>query len=182
MTSSALRAHSRLMLPADEPFEALYREHFDALWRMARGLGVDSSLIDDVVQETFLIAFRKLDGFEGRSSIKTWITGILVRVAAKARRRRRPDSLGERSLEDPRPSPAELAIAGQAQGILERLLTKLSEKNRTVWVLAELEQLSATQIGEALGISSNTASSRLRLARKQLERELRRLEAQGNLP
>lgn len=157
--------------------DELYRSHFDSMWRMARALGVPQHLLDDVVQETFLIALRKHDGFEGRSSLRTWLTGILVRVATKYRRARQMDALTSEPCDTER-QQADAAVAQtQARELLLRLLGELTEKNRQVWVLTEIEKLSAHQIAEALGVSPNTVSSRLRLARKQLERQLTRHKA-----
>src|SRR4051794_2046029 len=79
-------------LPADVPGEgdraasAFYLEHFPFVWRNAqRMLGIDS-VVDDVVQEVFIIAFRRLHEFEGKSSFRTWLYAILRRVAANHRR------------------------------------------------------------------------------------------------
>lgn len=143
---------------------------------MARALGVPQHQLDDVVQETFLIALRKHDGFEGRSSLRTWLTGILVRVATKYRRARRMDALTSEPCDERQQADAAVAQT-QARELLLRLLGELTEKNRQVWVLTEIEKLSAHQIAEALDVSPNTVSSRLRLARKQLERQLTRHKA-----
>lgn len=156
--------------------DELYRSHFDSMWRMARALGVPQHQLDDVVQETFLIALRKYEGFEGRSSLRTWLTGILVRVATKYRRARTMDAL-TREPQDHAQRPDAAIAQTQARELLLTLLGELTEKNRQVWVLTEIEKLSAHQIAEALDISPNTVSSRLRLARKQLERQLTRHKA-----
>lgn len=156
--------------------DELYRSHFDSMWRMARALGVPQHQLDDVVQETFLIALRNHEGFEGRSSLRTWLTGILVRVATKYRRARKMDALTSEPCDTAQQADEAIAQT-QARQLLLRLLGELTEKNRQVWVLTEIEKLSAHQIAEALGVSPNTVSSRLRLARKQLERQLVRHKA-----
>jgi hypothetical protein len=69
-------------------FDEIYRDHFAFVWRSARRLGVDASSLDDVVQEVFVIAHRRLPSFEGRSSVSTWLFGITLRVARDHRRSR----------------------------------------------------------------------------------------------
>jgi len=78
-------------------FDAVYREHFAFVWRAAKRLGVGDGALDDVVQEVFVVVHRRLDGFEGRSSLKTWLFGIALRIVRDHRRavRRRPKLLPE---------------------------------------------------------------------------------------
>src|SRR5262245_25709599 len=80
-------------------FEALYDEHFDFVWRTVRRLGVPEALVDDAVQEVFLVVHRRLGSFEGRSSLKTWICAIVTRVASDSRRSVRRKSPHARSPE-----------------------------------------------------------------------------------
>src|ERR1700722_8443188 len=61
--------------------ESLYDTYFAFVWRSVQRLGVPASQVDDVVQEVFLVVHRKLASFEGRSSLKTWLYGIALRVA-----------------------------------------------------------------------------------------------------
>src|SRR5688500_20226670 len=71
------------------PFEAVYEQLFDFVWRSARRLGVADAAVDDVVQETFLVVHRRLPGFEGRSTVKTWVFAIVLRVVSDWRRTQR---------------------------------------------------------------------------------------------
>jgi RNA polymerase sigma-70 factor (ECF subfamily) len=66
--------------PVRERAEALYREHFAFVWRNARRLGCTEEWVDDAVHEVFLVATRRLEEFEGRSSIRTWLFAIAFRV------------------------------------------------------------------------------------------------------
>src|SRR5262245_16282732 len=81
-------APARARPAIDEPvaFDAVYDACFDFVWRNARRLGVPDAQLDDAVQEVFLVVHRRLADFEGRSSIKTWVFGILLKVAADHRR------------------------------------------------------------------------------------------------
>src|SRR6185369_14121679 len=64
----------------------IYREHFDFVWRSLRRMGVPPTSMDDAAQDVFLVVHRKLAGFQGRSSVKTWLFGIVARVAHDHRR------------------------------------------------------------------------------------------------
>ncbi|MGE3634951.1 MAG: RNA polymerase sigma factor, partial [Sandaracinaceae bacterium] len=66
--------------------EEIYDACFDFVWRSARRMGVAEAHADDVVQEVFLVAHRRLADFEGRSSVRTWLFGILLRVVSDHRR------------------------------------------------------------------------------------------------
>ena len=151
--------------------DRLYREHFTSLWRMARAMGVAEAALDDVVQEAFVIALRKWETFNGRSQVKTWLTGILINVARNQRRkqRRRTEPLSE-SLRDSSPDPEVEAQRREVRRRLMTLLSTLPDAQREAWVLCELESMTAREAGEALGVSPNTVSSRLRLARQHIAR------------
>ncbi len=163
-----------------EPLELgqIYEECFDFVWRSARRMGVAESSVDDVVQEVFLVAHRRLADFEGRSAVRTWLFGILIRVVSDHRRtiRRKgglaplPEGLACESA----PCPAGEAERSQALSLLHRLLDELDDEKRAVFVLAELEQLTAPEIAEALSINLNTVYSRLRAARREFEKALER--------
>ena len=118
--------------------------------------------------------------FEGRSSTKTWLYGIIRRVISDHRRtlRRKPawseDAPGQlESLHDTR-SKAPDASAEQAEQVrlLYRLLESLDEEKREVFILAELEGMTMAEIAEALDVNPNTVSSRLRAARQRFEEAL----------
>jgi RNA polymerase sigma-70 factor (ECF subfamily) len=160
-------------------FDALYTEHAAYLWRQARALGVSEASVEDVLQEVFLIVHRRLAEFEGRSRLRSWIVGILVRVAANHRRRHRKDRhepLDELTSSDA--SPLEAASRREAARVAEAILAELDEAQRTVFVLTEIGGLTAHEIGEIVDASPNTVSSRLRLARAEFERQLVRVRAQ----
>lgn len=167
-------------------FDEVYREHFDFVWRSARRLGVLESSLDDLVQDVFLVVHHKLDGFEGRASIKTWLFRITLRVVSDHRRslRRRggsrpeaeptdPDSVADRS----EPGPHDRVEQSEDVKLLHRLLDELDDARRTVFILAELEEMSAPEIAEATGDNINTVYWRLRAARSDFERALARHEA-----
>src|SRR5882672_9010889 len=69
-------------------FDEVYEAHFDFVWRSVRRLGVDEFGVEDVVQEVFFTAHRRLGEFEGRSSVRTWLFAIVVHLVRHYRRKR----------------------------------------------------------------------------------------------
>jgi RNA polymerase sigma-70 factor, ECF subfamily len=164
-------------------FEDIYEGHVDFVWRAACRLGVDASDADDLVQEVFFTAHRKLGEFEGRASVKTWLFGILHNLVQHYQRgcaRKRRHLVAGSSLQDSdrflahAADPAELVENAEAMRILDHLLRALDDGKRAVFVLAEIEQMTANEIADALGINANTVYSRLRVARQEFEQALTR--------
>lgn len=153
-------------------FDDVYEQCLDFVWRSVRSLGVREPQLDDAVQDVFVVVHRRLAEFEARSTIKTWVFGIAVRVARDYRRReQRKGGLGVLDFDvlDDRPGPEEQVETADALRRLAKLLDVLDEDKREVFVLAELEQLSSPEIAELLGIKLNTVYSRLRAARREFE-------------
>jgi RNA polymerase sigma-70 factor (ECF subfamily) len=163
----------------------IYRQHFPFVWRMMRRLGVPDGHVEDAVQDVFIVVHRRLADFQGRSSVRSWLAGIVRRVAHDHRRlgNRKPalgQAQSDRAPDDlsaDHPSPEETMINTEAVRILHELLDRLDDDKREVFILAELEQWSIAEIAEATGVKINTASSRLRLAREAFEEAARRMRA-----
>jgi RNA polymerase sigma-70 factor (ECF subfamily) len=160
-------------------FEDVYAQTFEVVWRTLRRMGVAPSQLDDAAQEVFLVVHRRLTEFEGRSTLLTWVLGIALRVAKSQRRttERLEHQALDDELPDQRPSPDVALANSETRRLVERLLLELEETRREVFVLFELEQLTAPEISEALGTNLNTVYSRLRLARRDFELAVSRLEA-----
>lgn len=167
-------------------FSEVYREYLGFVWRSVRGLGVAASAVDDVVQEIFVIVHRRLHEFEGRSSIRTWISGITLNVVRHHRRgvvRKSPHELGREEPADPDTllasgrDPYEAALQAEQARLVNRILEGIDDDKREVFVLVELEEVPVPEVAEALGIKLNTAYSRLRLAREEFERAVMRHRA-----
>jgi len=151
-----------------------------ALFGLALSLVGNIPDAEDVLQETFSGAYRGLRKFEQRSSVKTWLTRILVRQAAKTRRSRHMrkmislDRLSETSaafLKNPKaaPSTAQLDIRMDVLAMLDTL----SPPHREVLVLRELKGMSYTEMASILDIPRGTVESRLFRARAQLRERLK---------
>ena len=168
------------------PFAEVYESCFAFAWRTARRLGTPEANLDDVVQEIFVVAYRKLNEFEGRSSIKTWIYGIVFNVVRAYRREldaKHPHALIDEGPSDPEllsdgaDGPDERAAQREAARFLTDFLETLDDDRRDVFVLAELEQLSAPEIAAVVNAPLNTVYSRLRLARGEFTKAVARHQA-----
>jgi RNA polymerase sigma-70 factor, ECF subfamily len=152
-------------------FRAFYEENVALIWRTLFRLGVPKADLPDAVQEVFLVAYRKLPEFEGRSKISTWLVGIAYRVASDRRqlayvRREVGDGPALGARHDDRPGPEEMAEQRERVALLDELLTELRPDQREVFVMFELEELSGKDIATIVGAPIKTVFSRLRLARE----------------
>jgi RNA polymerase sigma-70 factor (ECF subfamily) len=158
-------------------FHKLIDRHSGRLFRLATQMVGSSADAEDVLQETFVGAFRGLKGFESRSSVKTWLTRILLTQCARWRRERhRTKAQPIDALEG---GAAILAGgADQAQSVSHRLdlhaaLGQLSPEHREVLMLREFESLSYDEIAAVLGVPRGTVESRLHRARGELRDKLK---------
>jgi RNA polymerase sigma-70 factor (ECF subfamily) len=168
-------------------FDTVYEAQLDFVWRTVRRMGVRPADTDDVVQEVFFVVHRRLAEFEGRAQLKTWVFKILVHVVRHYWRthQRKP---GDQAAEDPAEiqtlasdhenSPSAMLERVEALRVLDGLLARLDQDKREVFVLAEIEQMSAAEIAEIVEANVNTVSSRLRAARQEFEKALLRFRAQ----
>jgi RNA polymerase sigma-70 factor, ECF subfamily len=160
----------------------VFRENLPFVFRALRRLGVAEADVDDVCQEVFVVVMRKLGEFEGRSLLRTWIYGICVRTASDYRKRapRRREILTDEPPEgETRDGPLEQATLSQARDILDRILARLDDDKRAVFVLYEIEELPMNEVALALECPLQTAYSRLHAARKRVEELARELEEGG---
>lgn len=161
----------------DTPIAALFDAQCAFVWRTLRHLGVDESGLDDAVQDVFVIAHRRWSSFEGRSSARTWLFGIARRVAYRHRRASNARRARLVSVSDAGPEPAHEPFDRlQAMQSLARLLGMLDRDKRAVFVLTELEGMTAPEVSDALGIPLGTVYSRSRAAWQSLGREAGRDE------
>jgi RNA polymerase sigma-70 factor (ECF subfamily) len=166
--------------PSNAEFKVLYDTHFRLVWCALTRLGVRDADLMDLTQKVFLIAFLKLPEFEGRSLLSTWLWGICRRVAIA---HRRSGPMRYEVATDP--TEFEVAFEQRAgtqsepnstrQVAVEHMLSKLSESQRVVFRLSEVDDLDGPQIATLLNISLGTVRSRLRYARQRIRREVKRL-------
>ncbi len=163
-------------------FTELYQKHFDFVWRSVRMMGASPDTADDVVQDVFLVAHRRLGDFEARASERTWLFAIARRVVSSHRRSlRRRFRLLVRVGHDVREgtaTPYDTTARSESHRALLDALAALPEDQRLVFSLTELEDMTAPEIATALGMNVNTVYSRLRIARRTLAAALRGAETE----
>ncbi|HEX3849806.1 MAG TPA: sigma-70 family RNA polymerase sigma factor [Polyangiaceae bacterium] len=160
-------------------FKQIYDSHFRLVWHSLKRLGVREPDLMDQTQKVFLTVYLKLPSFEGRALLSTWLWGICRRVASGYRR---SCAIRYEVATDPewlevsaeRRSAATRVNESWRQDLVEGILSKLSEPQRMVFLLFEVDEMSAREIAARLDISLGTVRSRLRYARKSFRRELRR--------
>jgi RNA polymerase sigma-70 factor (ECF subfamily) len=159
--------------------ELVFRDHYGFVHRTLRAFGVVSTQTDDAAQEVFLIVHRRLADFDGRGTMRAWLYGIARRVARDHRRgserRRRRLELVKRP-EEP-VLPDDQLARREAAAFVERFLAELKDAQREVFVLMEIEGLSAPEVVDCTGMKLNTVYSRQRKARRRFERALTRHRA-----
>ncbi len=151
----------------------------ERLYRLAYSLVGNREDAADVLQETFSGAFRGMRDFKERSSLKTWLCRILVKQAARHRRkehRRRVISLEQCEESSGETAAATADITGDAKIDIEEAMRMLSPDHREVILLREMRGLSYEEISEVLGIPRGTVESRLFRARQELRTLLRDYE------
>ena len=161
-------------------FRAMYEAHVDFVWRNLRRLGVTEADVDDRTQEVFVVAHRRFTEFVDRGhGPRAWLFQIVLRVASDARRhtRRHPEvpdgglAMDRVSVE---PQQTEAIARNEALTRLDAALASIDLARRAVLVLHEIEEMTAREIASVLGIPLNTAYSRLRVGRLELEQALGR--------
>lgn len=168
--------------PDETPdFIRIYDEHVDFLWRSAAGLGVPVDAREDVVQEVMLVVHRRLDQFEWRSSVRTWLFGILYNVVANYRRsQRRKGPSVEIPAETPshEADPQRAAIDREELRFVQRFLEGLADEPRGVFVAFFLERMSAPETAQATGLAIDSVYSCVRTLKRRFQAELKRREEQ----
>lgn len=156
-------------------FEELYRQHSTRLYNLAFRMAGNAADADDLLQEIFLLAFRKLDSFRGASALGTWLYRLgmnvcLDRLRSKANRQ---DSATEALEEQLTATPASVTLPRFTRLDLERAIDSLPEGARAAFLLHDVEGLDHSEVGQVLGISEGTSKSQVHKARMRIRTFLR---------
>jgi RNA polymerase sigma-70 factor (ECF subfamily) len=153
-------------------YSELYERYFEFVWRSARYLGEPPASLDDAVQDVFLVAYRRFQDFEARSSPRTWLFAITLRVVSDHRRSRRRKTrlldCVQRMFTGTVATPFDQTAHAERGRALMTALDSLNDDQRAVFVMADLEELSAPEIASVLKLNLNTVYSRLRSARREV--------------
>jgi len=163
---------------SDAALIAVYRQHFRFAWRLCRSLGVSTADVDDVVHDVFMVVRKRLADRDPEIPIRAWL-GRVVRnlvmhhhrsVARRdARQRRGPEPRADRM-------PDEHVEVREAAALLERFLERLEPNKREVFVLMEVEGMSAPEVSVIVGAKTATTYTRLRAARREFAAYVASLE------
>jgi RNA polymerase sigma-70 factor (ECF subfamily) len=154
-------------------FEELYRKHAGRLYHVAFRMVGNAADAEDLLQEIFLSAHRKLESFRGESALGTWLYRLAVNLCLDHLRSRSGRAI---QLTDPLDDEAALPDAGH-RGLAERTVTKMDLERalaqlpigcRTAFVLHDVEGLEHREIGEIMGIAEGTSKSQVHKARQRL--------------
>jgi RNA polymerase sigma-70 factor, ECF subfamily len=172
---AALKAGDR------EEFARLVDVYSGPIYRLALKILNDAQDAEEVLQETFIKAFRHLATFEGRSSLSTWLYRIAVNEALMMVRQRRPNmvstdeeiSTNEGEFEplqivDWHDLPEDDLLSSETQSVLDAAIQQLSETLKVVFVLRDIQDLSVKETAEALNLSETAVKTRLLRARLRL--------------
>ena len=155
--------------------DELYRQHAPTVARWAARLGGPGVEVQDVVQDVFLVARRRLQRFDGSANITTWLFRATERIVLAARRQARRRAWLSRTPSDlapaaprSRPTPLEAVERDELAGIVYRLLDRLPERQRQVLILFEMEGLSTAEIAALTGSLIPTVRVQLHRARVRM--------------
>jgi RNA polymerase sigma-70 factor, ECF subfamily len=174
MDETGLIAAARL--GDQDAFAELYQQYIRYVRAIGRSI-LHTDDLDDFCQDTFLLAFTKLNGFEGRAHFRSWLTRIAInRCLVILRDKRRPSK--DESHVVQMDTNLAASIDAQLEGVparldLNRLLQALSPVQRKVLELAYLEDMPDLEIAEALGTSLNAVKSRIYQAKRKVRKAQR---------
>jgi len=171
----------------DSAFETLIRQYDRQIFRTAQHITQNREDAEDITQDVFLKAYRKLEQFQGNSKFSTWLTRIAVNESLMRLRKRKTSrtvSMDQevqteegsipRDFADWSPNPEQNFTQSELAEILKKTIAGLAPGFRTVFTLRDIENLSTDETAEALGLSVPAVKSRLLRARLQLRERLSR--------
>jgi len=169
-----------------DEFARLVDAYSGPIYRLAMKMLGDGQDAEDVLQNTFLNAFKHIRSFEGRSTLATWLYRIAANEALMMIRKQRPETtLTDTSLEDDEGEdyspvqfvdwcclPEDELLSSEARSRLDRAIQRLPERLRIVFILRDLEGLSIEETSQALDLSQTAVKTRLLRARLKLREQL----------
>jgi RNA polymerase sigma-70 factor (ECF subfamily) len=169
----------RCLAGEESAYLAVYNEYAATIYRLCYSLLQHQEDAEEVLQDSFEYAFRKLHKYDARkAAFKTWLYQIAVsRCRNKRRRKWLPtfsinDQIRDEVVDKATPTPAEMMAMTERQQVVWEALQDLTPKLRETAVLRYYEGLTYNEIGQILDIPPKTAESRMRLAHKALRKKL----------
>ncbi|GAP17870.1 RNA polymerase sigma factor [Levilinea saccharolytica] len=181
LSLEALRAGDRA------EFARMVAQYSPQVYRLGLKITADEQDAEDVLQETFVRAMKALPGFEGRSSLATWLFRIATNEALMVLRRKKPqvtlvEETGDADEEEGVPHPQQIVdwcclpeaemLSSETKAEMDRAAAGLSPALRSVFVLRDLQGLSVRETAEVLGVAEAVVKTRLVRARLKLREAL----------
>lgn len=166
-------------------FARLVEQYSPMIYRLGSKMLDNPQDVEDMLQETFIKAYRHLGDFDGRSSLSTWLYRIATNEALMAMRRKRPDTISfdEPQADETEPQeplqivdwccmPEQELMSAEGRAYLDRAVEGLPTSLRVVFLLRDIEGLSTRETAEVLNLSEMAVKTRLSRARLQLRETL----------
>ena len=166
-----------------DAFRVVVERHSRSIFRLAYRMTGNEQDAEDVVQETFLRAYRRLNRFESRSSFSTWLYRIAVNCSHDSSRKRRvqddrhvvpnpelPDPV--LSLPSTDPSADRLVMSAEVRKRVAATMETLTEKEKAAFVLRHFEGMPIEEVGRTMGMKANAAKNNIFRAVQKLRRAL----------
>lgn len=164
----------------EDAFRRIVDRHSRAIYQLAYRITGRREDAEDVVQDTFIRAYRQLASFESRSNVSTWLHRIGVNCAIDLVRRRKPletmeapEDLDRRAANLSGPSPIELVRAGEITRRIEQAMDDLSAKERAAFAMRHFHDCSIDEIANALGLKTDATKHAVFRAVKKMRAALR---------
>lgn len=164
-------------------FDEVYADNFRSVWSGAKRFGIPRNAVDDVVQEVFVAVHRQLATFQG-VHVKAWVCSILIRVVWNYRRTRQRKGAGHAlgsavddpdSIVVPGENPLDKLLQREAASVLRQVLDNLGEARAALFVMSEVEGMTAPEISSVTDANLSTVYGRLRAMRIEFDRQVQAL-------
>lgn len=165
------------VVPSDgRRLEHAMGRHLELVWRVLRRLGLSPQDADETAQDVFWVLARRLSDVPDRAE-KSFLVSTAIRMASDQRRKLATHAAEDLPEEIPsnEPAPDELVALRHARVLLDEALDTLSPDQRAVFVLIEMEEMTAPEVAEVLEIPLGTVASRLHTARRLFDAAIRRM-------
>ncbi len=166
-------------------FSQFVEENQHKVYTLALKMLNDPQEAEDVLQETFLSAYKALPNFEGRSSLSTWVYRIASNASLMRLRKKQPNTVSvdepltldagdsvPRQFVDWSGAPEDKLLNSESRQVMDEAVAELPESLRLVFILRDIEGLSTAETGEVLGLSEGAVKTRLHRARLRLRERL----------
>lgn len=156
-------------------YELLIRKYNQRLYRVAKSILWNEVEVEDAMQDAYIKAYQQLAKFESRSKFSTWITRILINECLMKKRKNksvREEEIVDKSHPIENMNPEKEIVNRELKSLLESAIAKLPEKYRLVFVMREVENISASEVRNLLEITDSNVKVRLNRAKEMLRDSL----------